>query len=239
MFFKNKQPSPTSAERRPILNFLILLAIIPVVPFYILFLLFRGRNKRFAIPALLFIIVLCCSGYLLYKSDMFGFKKIADSKIASAENYFSSNENYTEELKTTYSTLRKSIGAQKIPVQLHPMLDVEMDMLTINYYYYLISAGYMGENGDGAVYILQNALYSPNRILFEAAWKSLNFIDTAESKKVIADYNKNYQATLDAIEAKKAAAEAANKQNGSGNFSRDLKAKIGTEMNILKYKFGF
>jgi hypothetical protein len=191
---------PTTAsmnEKAPIKDLLTLLLIIPVLPFYIIYLVVRGKNKKF-ITAFFGVLALIV-GLIFLGIKQYDIIKQKEAKVINTlDDYLGETEiNHKEveaQLKKQVSTLANSIDAKLLPEQLKPMYYIKQDMLTINYYHYLISAGYMGEHAEGAIYILQNALYSKNTELAKAAYESLALIDTDESLRIISVYNAQVEA---------------------------------------------
>jgi hypothetical protein len=226
---------PTSAtytEKAPLKDFLALLLIIPVLPFYIIYLIIRGKNKRFItyfFGGLIMVSALVFLGYKQYAVIKAKEKKV----IKNIDEYIGETEIdqklFEQEYKNQVSTIASSIDTTKIPKQLEPMLFVRQDMLTINYYHYLISAGYMGNNAEGAIYILQTALYSKNKELADAAWKSLHLIGTPQAMGIIELFKKANPQLFD----KNTGVKLNNKkyERNENTFGNDLK----TEFDKIKY----
>ncbi len=187
LYFCNAMPDkkphimlPTASEDAPVRNFLILLLLIPAAPFLLLYSIITGRLQNPFIVGACLTLLLCFGGYYTY-SKYFVPKPTRKDQILSLVQEVKISDK--KELRKKFSTLRKSIGAENLPKQLAPLLDVEQDMLTINYYYFLIEANYIGKNAEGAVYVLQNTLYSSNEQLARAAWDSLSLINTPEANR--------------------------------------------------------
>ncbi|MDX1949876.1 MAG: hypothetical protein SFT90_05185 [Rickettsiales bacterium] len=187
---------PTASDDAPLRNFLILLLLIPIAPLLMVYSIVTGRLQNpFIVGACLTMILIFGTYYVAQKH--FTSKPTRKEKIFSLVEEIELQERHN--LRKKISTIRKSIGVQGFPKQLKPMFDIEQDMLTINYYYHLRQAGYLGSNAEGAVYVLQNALYSSRKDLAKAAWDCLTLINTPEAitaKEIfLRDYQKIQQAS--------------------------------------------
>ncbi len=169
---------PTASDDAPLRNFLILLLLIPIAPLLMIYSLVTGRLQNPFIVGACLTMLLIFGTYYVYNNHLKA-KPTRKEKIFSLVEEIDLQERKALRQKT--STIRKSIGVVGFPKELRPILDVEQDMLTINYYYHLREAGYLGGKGEGAVYVLQNALYSARKDLAKAAWDCLTLINTPEA----------------------------------------------------------
>ena len=183
---KAEIPLPSVSEEKPLKNFLILLILIPIAPILLLYSLITNRKQHPFIFGSSLAVAVSLIAFIFY--FLFGQQEglnISDKKMA----YITMIDEFTpqekEEMRGRFSTLRQSIGEEKLPKTLEPVYDLPVDMLTINYFYFLIQAGHMGENGEGAVYILERYLYSGKRELAEPAWQALLKINTQQSQHVM------------------------------------------------------
>ncbi len=172
---------PTASDDKPVRNFLILLALIPIAPLIMLYSIITGKLQNPFIVGACLTMLMGAGGYYAYERYT-EYKPTKQEKILKL--FEELNDKEKKELMRKTSTLRESVGVEKLPKQLVPLLDVKQDLLSINYYYFLIQTGYMGENAEGAIYVLQNALYSPSKKLAEAAWQCLSLINTKEAQEI-------------------------------------------------------
>ncbi len=181
---------PTATEEKPVRNFLILIALIPVSPFIMIYSIVTGKLQNPFIVGACLTMILGAGGYYLYDR----FTEYTPTKQEKVLQLFEElNEKEKKELMKKTSTLRKSIDVEKLPKQLTPIFDVEQDLLSINYYYFLLQTGYMGENAEGSVYVLQNALRSSSKNLAKAAWEALSLINTKEAQEIKDTYAKEVE----------------------------------------------
>jgi len=172
-------------SNHPVRNFLVLLMLIPLAPLILIYSIVTGRLQNPFITGACLTMILAFGGYYTYNKYFTTNTKITvKEKLSPFTDELTSEER--ENLKKQISTLRKEIGGDKLPKSLEPMLDIKMNMININYFYFLVNSGHMGSDGNGAVHILQNALYSGNYNIMKAAWESLYYINTEDSKRIMA-----------------------------------------------------
>lgn len=178
--------SPTAADNdNPARDFLVLISIIITTPFIFLFSLFTGRIKNpFVIVA--FLVLIMTGFYYLSKSGVVSKKHIKSRIIQQTLEELTPEEK--EELRNEISTLRKSIDADKFPQPLNPLLDVPIDMLSINYLLFMIQSGYIHQNGEGSEFILDSYLHSKHKMLREKSWEALQNIQTEQAARIIKNY---------------------------------------------------
>ncbi len=212
-------------NRTPVYDFLILASLIVTGPFILLYKLFRGRIKS---PVVI-VFILCVGIYALYELSISGSAKNKGMSIARASLDEITPEE-KEEMRNEISTLRKSIGEDKIPQPLAPLLDVPIDMLNINYFAFMIQSGYIAPNGAGSEFILGSYLRANHKLLREKSWEALHNINTDAAKKVIADYEAAVQAQKEEIARKKAAQQPIR----SYSTFDDIKDSINSKFMKLK-----
>lgn len=183
------ESNPSSAieatEDEPVKNFFLLILLIPVAPIIFVYsLLMRRRQNSLVMAA----IVLLLLGFAFYKIFQMSSQSDYIKNLALFEMVDELSPEEKDSLKVKLSTLRQSIGEENLPANLKPMFDISMDMLSINYYYYLMNAGYMDDSGAGGEIALQNALYGKNKDLKVAAWESLKLINTKNARKILQAY---------------------------------------------------
>ncbi len=219
----------SATEEEPIRNLFWLLLLIPFTPFLLLYYFATGKAQNsFILGSGLTIIMTGLSIYGLVKYSQGEEQKFVELNSMVEELSFEEQE----ELREEFSTLRKSVGADKIPSQLMPLLDVEQNMLTINYYNYLIRSGSIGKNGEGAILVLQNSLYAADRELAKAAWESLYNIGTVKAKYIMVMYSKDIE-NLENIEQQ----PVVKKVMPSGNTFDFYKQKFDNKIKILRNNF--
>jgi len=153
---KKKETRLSATEDEPLKNLLILLLLIPLSPIIILFYLATGRTQNsFILGSGVSIIIFLFSAYGFYK-----YSTQKEYKYLELTNMISDLPlDEREKLAEQFSTLRESLGGNKLPEQYEPILDSTQNMLAINYYNYLVNSGLIGDNGSGGIYMLQNSLY--------------------------------------------------------------------------------
>jgi Ca2+/Na+ antiporter len=214
--------SPTATDsENPLRDFVVLLSIIITTPFIFLFSLFTGRIRNpFIVVA--FLLLAITGLYYLSKSEVVSKKHIKAKIIQQTLEELTPEDK--EELRKTISTLRKSIDVEKLPKPLEPLLDVPVDMLSINYLLFMLQSGYIQPDGAGSEFILDSYLHSKHKMLREKSWEALMNINTEQAKRVMS----NYEAE---VARKKAAFKKkyGNKPQTSGmieDLQEDIKNKI-------------
>ena len=187
--FKKKEKdisSPTSSEsENPVRDLLVLLSLIITTPIIFIFSLLTGRIRNpFLVVA--FLILVMTGFYYLSKSEVVSKKHIKAKIIQQTLEELTPEDK--EELRKTISTLRKSIDISKLPKPLEPLLDVPVDMLSINYLLFMLQSGYIQPNGAGAEFILDSYLHSQHRMLREKSWEALQNIETEQAERVMKNY---------------------------------------------------
>jgi hypothetical protein len=176
-------------SKHPLRNFLVLLFLIPLAPIILLFSIITGRLQNPFITGACLTMIIAFGGYYAY-NKYFNIKaQTINEKLAPISDELTGEER--SNLKNEVSTLRKEIGEDKLPKSLKPMLDINLNMITINYFYFLVNSGHIGADGNGAVYILQNGLYSGNYKIMKAAWESLYYVNSDDSKRVMAIFTED------------------------------------------------
>lgn len=203
----------------PVKNFLFLLLLVPIAPLILAYSLITGRLQNPFIVGACLALMIGIGGYYSF-NKYFGTAPVnlRKEKLSKMTDELSSEDRET--LRKEFSTLRESIGAEKLPSQLEPMLDIKMNMLNINYFYFLLNTGHIGKNAEGTIYILQNALYSGDYKVTSAAWKSLHLINTPSSKQIIDEF----LADLEKTSAKKS------KKKKKGMLSKDYRRREDSEL---------
>lgn len=233
---KRKEQKPKSlaaTEEEPIKNLLFLLALIPITPFLLIYYFATGKTQNsFILGSGISIILTAISiyGLIMYSES----SEIQNVELLSMIEELSVEEH--QDLREETSTIRESIGAEKFPQELEPMFDIKQNMLVINYYNYLVNAGQIGNNGEGAIYILQNTLYGKDINAIKAAWKSLHNINTKETKLIMANY------ASDIEELKKLQKEREHQQQRMHNSGKGGKFdfyinKFKNKINVIKNNF--
>jgi hypothetical protein len=184
---KLKSASDVSANN-PARDFLILFFVIITTPLVFVYSFLRGRIRN---PFLIvtFLIVIASGLHYLSKSFEVPEKNSKKSILMNATEEISAEEK--EKLKNKISTLREEYDDKKVPPPLYPLLDVPIDMLSINYIIYMIDSGYIKNNGEGSENLLNSYLYSKHQLLKQQSWEALNSIDTALAKKYVSIYQDN------------------------------------------------
>jgi len=76
-----------------------------------------------------------------------------------------------------------------IPSELEPVFPIAQDPLALSQYRHLITTGKIGNHAEGAIALLNSALYSGDHALSTAAYKSLQLIGTTEAQEAIDSFN--------------------------------------------------
>jgi hypothetical protein len=173
-------------SKNPVRNFALLLLLVPLAPLILIYSLITGRLQNPFIVGACLTMMIVFGGYYAFTKYVKPPQDLRKARLNKMVDELSDEDR--QRLKSEFSTLRKEIGAESLPKQLSPMLDIPMNMLNINYFYFLINSDHMGANAEGAVYILKNALYSGNKKIMEAAWKSLNLIGTDEATATMLEF---------------------------------------------------
>ena len=187
---KHNITSPTAeGSENPAWDFLVLISIILTTPFIFIYSLFTGRIRNpFIVVA--FLIAVMTGLFYLSKSGVVSSKHIKSKIIQQTLEELTPEEK--EELRSEISTLRESIDVNKFPVPLSPILDVPMDMLSINYLLFMLQSGYIHPNGAGSEFILDSYLHSKHKLLKQKSWEALQNIQTEEAVRTL----KNYEAEV-------------------------------------------
>lgn len=213
----------SAGEDKPLRDFFIMLVMIPISPLvFVITLLMRKQQSIYVISSLSMLVLILVTYFTFSSVNM---QYINNMTLTKLTEDIPPEE--VEILKSTTSTLKESIGLEKLPMQLQPLYDIQQDMLSINYYYYLINAGYMGNNAEGAVIALQSGLYSANKQLKEACWESLKLIDTDNAKKVLIQYQQDME------EVAEKAREAIDKKVNS-SYSKPFSQKFSSGLEQIK-----
>lgn len=214
-------------SNHPFRNFLVLLVLIPLAPAILIYSIVTGRLQNPFITGACLTMILIFGGYYAYNKYFNHHEKTIHEKLNPMIDELTEEERAN--LKKQVSTLRAEIGEDKLPKSLKPMLDIKMNMININYFYYLVNSGNMGADGNGAVYILQNALYSGNYTIMKAAWESLYYINTEDSKRIMALFSED----IERVKTKrKVAAEQAEKKR-----EQNIKPQLPPESDFDKMKW--
>lgn len=192
-FFNKKSgiTSPTSSARAaPVKDFLLLLAVVISTPFIFVFSVITGRIRSpFIVVA--FLIAVLTGLFYLSKSDVISKKDIKNKIIQETLEEITPEEK--EEMRNEISTLRESFDEEKLPIIFSPLLDVPMDMLSINYFIFMLQSGYILPDGSGSEVLLDNYLHSSHIMLSEKAYEVLKNLNTPTSQRVI----KNFEIELE------------------------------------------
>jgi hypothetical protein len=187
-FFNKKSgiTSPTSnASSSPAKDFLLLLVVIITTPFIFLFSVLTGRIRSpFIVVA--FLIALLTGLFYLSKSDVISKKDIKNKIIQETMEEITPEEK--EEMRNEISTLRESFDEEKLPKIFSPLLDVPMDMLSINYFIFMLQSGYILPDGVGSEVLLDNYLHSSHTMLSEKAYQVLKNLNTPASQRVLNNF---------------------------------------------------
>jgi hypothetical protein len=187
IFNKNTNiTSPTSTSgAAPARDFLILLVVLITTPFIFIFSILTGRIRSpFIIVA--FLVSLLTGLYYLSKSDVISKKDIKNRIIQETMEEITPEEK--EEMRNEISTLRESFDEEKLPKLFAPLLDVPMDMLSINYFIFMLQSGYIQPDGSGSEALLDSYLHSSHTMLSEKAWEILNNIKTPASDRILNNF---------------------------------------------------
>jgi hypothetical protein len=178
--------SPTAAgSENPARDFLVMLSIIITTPFILTYSILRGRVKS-PLVVVGFLIAIMVGLYYLSTSGSISKKHLKEKILHQTIEELTPEEK--EELRSEISTLRESTDAEKFPGALNPLLDVPMDMLSINYLLFMLHSGYIMPNGGGSEFILDRYLHSKHKLLREKSWEALQNIPTEEAARVIKNY---------------------------------------------------
>lgn len=193
MFGKKEKDisSPTSSDNdNPLANFLILISVIITTPFVFLYSLLTGKIKNSFLIVLFLLLVIVGFYYVSLNSGIS--KRDIKTKIIQ-QTLEEITEEEKEEMREEISTIRKEVDINKIPPALLPIVDVPIDMLSINYLMFMIQSGYIQPNGEGAEFILDSYLHSKHKPLQEKSWEALQNIKSEAAYRVI----RNYEAEIE------------------------------------------
>ena len=140
------------------------------------------------------------------------------------------------ELRKEISTIKKSIGEERVPKNLEPIINVPIDMLNINYLLFMIQSGYIQPDGQGSEFILESYLYSPHKRLREKSWEALANINSEAAIRA----QKNYMAEVErrAVEHEKKYGNMKGKKGSIGEYSKDIGYEIRDGFQSLRNKIG-
>ncbi len=188
MFTKKEKDitSPTfDDDKNPVRDFLVLISVIITTPFIFIYSLLTGRIRNpFVVVA--FLVLVMTGFYYLSKSEAVSKRHIKARIIQQTLEELTPEEK--ESLRKEISTLRKSIDEEKFPKPLSPLLDVPIDMLSINYLLFMLQSGYIQPNGAGSEFILDSYLHSTHKMLREKSWEALQNIQTEHATRVLRNY---------------------------------------------------
>ncbi len=211
-------PTATGSESPP-KDFLLLISVILTAPFVFIWSLFTGRIRS---PLLVvgFLLAVIVGFYYLSKSG--NATGIKTRIIHQTLEEITPEEK--ERMRAQISTIRKEVRSAKVPEALHPLLDVPLDMLSINYFIYMLHSGYVAEDGGGAEHLLDAYLHSQHSILRERAWEALQNIHTEEADRVAHNYEMEIAQQNE--ELKKRYGDPANRPDKIEGIKLDTRDKI-------------
>jgi len=188
MMFNDKEKrenlSPTTVNKSPAKDFIFMLFVILTTPIIFLYSFFTGKIRS---PLLVVGLVMLIPVGFYYMSKSGGVAQDIKTKILHQTLEELSQEE-KEKMRKKISTINKEISSEKVPLALHPLLDVPIDMLNINYFIFMIQSGYIKPSGAGSEFILNSYLMSNHKLLKERSWESLQNIKTEEARKILDNY---------------------------------------------------
>lgn len=232
---KEKKTKPLSAtEEEPLKNLAFLLLLIPATPFLLIFNFVTGKAQNsFILGSGLSILLTGLSIYgLIQYSQTTEYENVALNSMVEELDL-----EQKQKLQEEFSTLRTSIGAEKFPKELEPILDIPQNMLIINYYNYLVNSSQLGERGEGSIFILQNSLYGEDKALAKASWQALHNIGTEQAKFIMFNFKTDVENLAKLNEEKAKRALKNQKRMPESNSLKFYKEKFKNKINILKNKF--
>lgn len=182
---ESDMPPSSTQNESPAKTFLMLIAVVVSTPFIFLYSILRGRIRN-PIIVIGFLLLVLYGFYLLSETEVPTKKDIKTKIIQQTLEELTPEEK--QQLREEISTIRKEIDIDKIPKPLYPVIDVPIDMLSINYLMFMIQSGYIISSGEGAEFILDSYLHSNHKLLREKSWEALKNINTEAAKRIMQNY---------------------------------------------------
>lgn len=187
-----------STNNNPARDLFLILLVVATWPFKLIGSVFKRGKKNIIV----IVILLCAVLYGLFEVSRMNINKRDIKTRIIQQTLEELTPEEKQELREEVSSLRESAGEDVIPVPLHPLLDVPIDMLSINYLLFMIKSGYVQPNGAGSEFILDSYLNSKHNALKKAAWEALQNIKTPDSERVRRNYMANVERQNEEIKRK-------------------------------------